>query len=98
MTLWLFDSLGSPIAFIANEDYVFHISGKCIGKIIDGEVWNKKYVGEIMDDRLYYNAAQSYRQLDMRLPHSRPGIPGIPAAKAKANVPSGYRDVYLDEI
>lgn len=98
MAFWLFDSVGSPIAFIASEVYLFHISGKCIGKIIDGKVWNKHYVGEILGDRLYRHQKQVHQHYDMTLPTGRPGVPFPPAAKAKITIPSGYRDVYLDEI
>jgi hypothetical protein len=98
MTIWLYDSVGSPIAFVANEHYVFHFSGKCIGRIQNGRVWNTQYVGEIIEDRLYYNQSEANQRLEMSLPVTRPGIPSPPAAKAKAAVPRGYRDVYLDEI
>lgn len=98
MTTWLYDSVGSPIAFIANGNYVFHLSGKCIGKILNGKVWNRKYIGEIIGDRLYHDPAQVFQPLEMTLPASRPGLPSSPAAKAKVAIPRGYRDVYLDEI
>jgi hypothetical protein len=98
MAKWLFDSVGSPIAFIANEHYVFHISGECIGKIIDGNVWNKQYVGEIRGDRLFYKEKAVNFVPVITLPVSRPGLPTPPMAKSKVLIPPGYRDVYLDEI
>lgn len=98
MTQWLFDSVGSPIAFIANDHYVFHMSGDCIGKIVGGKVWNRDYVGDIVGDRLFYNLLKVKDAIQVTLSVSRPGIPKSPPAKAKVRIPQGYRDVYLDEI
>ena len=98
MTQWLYDSLGSPVAFIANEHYVFHISGECIGKVIGTRVWNKQYVGEIMGDRLFCNPLEVHSRKLIMMCISRPGVPTPPRAKMKVPPPLGYRDVYLDEI
>ena len=98
MAQWLFDSVGSPIAFIADEHYVYHMSGECIGKIVGGKVWNRQYVGDIVGDRLFYNLAKISNAVQVTLPVSRPGIPTSPPAKSKIRIPPGYRDVYLDEI
>jgi hypothetical protein len=97
MTQWLYNSRGRPIAFVSGE-HVFSRRGKFIGNLDDNKVWRGRYQGEIVgDDRLLYKTSHSHSVRGTPGTPGTPGIPGIPGSKGGHGLPSGYRDLELDE-
>lgn len=97
MAQWLYDSTGSPIAFI-NGDKVFSRSGHFIGRLDGNEVWHGSYKGEIIkSDRFLYKTSRSTIIRGTPGTPGTPGIPGMPGTKGGISVPTGYRDIDLDD-
>lgn len=97
MAQWLFDSSGTPIAFI-NGDKVFSESGSFIGRLDGDEIWHGEYKGEIVKgDRLLYKTSKGSVIRGMPGTPGIPGIPGTPGSKGSIGLPGGYRDVDLEE-
>ena len=97
MATWLYNSSGTPVAFI-RDDKVFSRHGHFIGRLDDSEVWHGSYKGEIVrGDRFLYNARKgSVIRGTPGIP-GMPGIPGLPGMKAAIALPAGYRDVELED-
>ena len=47
MATWLYDSSGTPVAFM-RDDRVFSRYGHFIGRLDGNEVWHGRYIGEIL--------------------------------------------------
>jgi hypothetical protein len=93
MAKWLYNSNGSPVAFI-NGDNVFSLSGSFIGRLDDNEIWYGSYKGEILkEDRILYKVNHSSVIHGIPGTPGTPGIPGIPGSKGVISLPSGYEDV-----
>ncbi|GAB2889013.1 hypothetical protein GCM10027046_16820 [Uliginosibacterium flavum] len=97
MATWLFDSQGHPIVFV-KDDKVFSGNGRFIGRLDDDEVWHGRYKGEIVKgDRFLYKTSKGSVIRGTPGTPGIPGIPGRPGSKSTISVPSGYRDVILEE-
>lgn len=74
MTKWLYNSRGVPVAYIERGN-VFSPLGVFIGKIINNEIFNGYYKGEIDDNRIFVNKNKKYH---LALNSSSPGVRNIP--------------------
>ena len=98
MSDWLFNSQGEPVAFV-HGDHVFSRTGKFLGNLDpDGTVWRGSYIGEIVRENrfLYKTTSQHSRRGPFGLPGT-PAIPSIPASKHDNGLPSGFRDVEIEQ-
>jgi len=87
MNKWLFNSQGLPIAFVENDD-VFTADRKYIGEVINDEVYNVAYKGEVCpDDRLYFNPSKTNKFVW--------GIPPIPIIPTVHYTPYRRNSVFL---
>lgn len=99
MAKWLYNSSGSPIAFIV-DDKVFSTSGSFIGRLDGNEVWHGSYKGEIVNgNRFLYKTTKGAVIRGTPGTPGTPGIPGIPGSISPITLSMGYRDValYRDE-
>jgi hypothetical protein len=95
MVIWLFDSIGNPIAF-AIENAVWSIKGRYIGYIMGKEVWNGEYLGEIVHgNRMLYNRLAIHTSKGQRIMLPPPAIPITPISEASISIPGGYEDVNI---
>ena len=96
MSTWLYNSSGSPIAFISGDN-VFSRSGRFIGRLEGHEVWHGSYCGEIvMDDRFLCKTSRGSTIRGIPGIPGTPGIPGIPGQKGGIAIPAGYQDIEID--
>jgi hypothetical protein len=59
MAKWLYNSSGTPVAFI-KDDKVFSKHGHFVGRLDGDEVWHGHYIGEILrGDRFLYDTRKS---------------------------------------
>jgi len=97
MAKWLYSSSGEPIAFINGND-IFSYKGIYIGRLDGTEVWHGTYKGEIVKrDLLLFKSSKSSNTRGSPGTPGSPGIPGRPGSRGAGSVPSGYRDIDLDE-
>jgi hypothetical protein len=96
MATWLYDSHGTPIAFVSGQN-VFSRNGQFVGRLEGTEVWNGGYHGEIVSgDRLLSRRGKpSVIRGKPGIPGT-PGIPGIPGSTGARGLPGGFDDVRLD--
>ena len=92
MSRWLFDSHGSPVAFISGSN-VFSRDGRFVGKLDGDEVWNGRYVGEIRStDRFLRRRTGKGVIRGMPGIPGTPGIPGLPGSRGGIGMPGNYED------
>src|SRR5262249_7970918 len=104
LTEWLFDSKGQPIAFRAHG-LIISRTGRPIGDIRSYEpgqldYWKNTYVGEVVDGNrfLFREGMYSNDRGPMWQPkHGLPRVPTVPTAIAAISLPSGFRDVEVDD-
>ena len=97
MAQWLYDSGGTPIAFI-KRDGVFSENGEFIGRLDGDEIWHGEYRGEIAKgNRLLYETTKGSVIRGTPGTPGTPGIPGRPGSKGAISLPAGYRDVELGD-
>ena len=97
MTTWLYNSSGTPVAFI-RDDKVFSRYSHFIGRLDGNEVWHGRYKGEIVKgDRFLYDTRKGSVIRGTPGVPGMPGIPGLPGMKGAIALPAGYRDVELED-
>jgi hypothetical protein len=96
MATWLYNSRGTPIAFLSGEN-VFSRTGRFVGRLDGNEVWNGRYQGEIVsgDTFLFRRGMSSVVRGKPGTPGT-PGIPGTPGSRGGRGLPGGFDDVELD--
>ena len=96
MSEWLYSSKGEAVAFV-HESLVFSSSGQFLGELVGAEIWNERYVGEIIQSNRIVR--QNLRPLTKREAPKDVGIPQWPAATSLAIEPmmlsTGYSDVEI---
>jgi hypothetical protein len=97
MAKWLYDSRGTPIAFISGK-HVFSDDGNFIGNLEDGKVWNGQYIGEIYrEDRRVRRTNVMYGLRGLPGLPGIPGLPGLPGLRSSIMLPLRYEDVKIDQ-
>lgn len=93
MARWLFNSRGQGVAFVVGSN-VFLRDSNFLGQLNGNEIWNSRYVGEIIDDERV--ARRTVRPLGVKglpgLP-GVPGLPGLPGLKGSRMLPLGFEDI-----
>ena len=97
MAKWLYNSSGTPVAFI-RDDKVFSKHGRFVGRLDGDEVWHSRYIGEILrGDRFLYDTKKGSVIRGTPSIPGTPGIPGLPGLKGTIVPPVGYQDVELKD-
>jgi hypothetical protein len=92
----LFNSKGRPIAYI-NDDKLFKYDGKFLGWLEDGEVWNGRYLGEIVgENRLLFQEAKDGTERPLLETPFSPGMPYPPWGVSSCALPEGFRDLKIE--
>ena len=96
MSEWLYSSKGEAVAFI-HKGLVFSSSGQFLGELVGAEIWNERYVGEIVQGNRIVR--QNLRPLTRREAPKEVGIPEWPTVSASAIEPimlsTGFSDVEI---
>lgn len=99
MARWLYSSRGEPIAFVHGE-HVFSSTGRHVGQIDGNEVWNGRYLGEIVRGDLFLRRRGTGKESVVRgrggTPGS-PGVPGRPGNRGSSGLPGNFEDVELQD-
>src|SRR6266478_3939940 len=102
LTAWLYDSKGTPIAFLVGK-HVFDSRSRFIGDMIDSEiVWGEgpqgqsPYKGEMEGNRLVFReeSRPSLKHVSV-VPAVSPGVPTFPECNDAIVLRPGLRDVVL---
>lgn len=95
MSKWLYNSSGTPIAFISGNN-VFLKSGTFLGKLQGDEVWNGNYIGEIVkDDYLARKTSTSHASRVSLVTPASPVSPVQPVGRVGTSLPSGFEDIKI---
>ena len=96
MSEWLYSSKGEAVAFVF-ANLVFSSSGQFLGERVDNEIWNERYVGEILKGN--FIVRQNLRPLTRREAPAQVDIPEWPAGPGNRidpiMLPSGYSDLEI---
>ena len=96
MSEWLYSSKGEAVAFVF-ESLIFSSSGKFLGERVGNEIWNERYVGEILKGN--FIVRQNLRPLTKREAPTAVDIPEWPLEPGNRidpiMLPSGYSDLEI---
>lgn len=96
MSEWLYSSKGEAVAFI-DQSLVFSSSGQFLGELDGTEIWNERYLGEVIQGNRIVR--KNLRPLMRREAPKEVAIPEWPSTSSASIEPimlsTGYSDVEI---